>query len=350
MSAAKIAASFRSTAGMSDHRLVLRPQFVGREPGAGDERFELGPDELRMNSAAEAAIRAGNDVLAPRDPGEIEDAVGDDLGMLDDVGGVADDTRNQDLPFGQLDIPPDLPLVLVTDVAGLFELEARPEFLDGKAFGPPEGIQMLVRPGEFLLGSWTLPKTASTPCFSGHQIEELELTLPIEKAKRLVEHKRDVVILLDSITRLARAYNTVVPSSGKVLTGGVDANALQRPKRFFGAARNIEEGGSLTIIATALIDTGSRMDEVIFEEFKGTGNSEIILDRKVADKRTFPSIDITKSGTRKEELLVDRGVLSKMWVLRRVLTPMGTVDGLEFLINKLKESKSNAEFFDAMNT
>ena len=154
----------------------------------------------------------------------------------------------------------------------------------------------------------------------------------IEKAKRLVEHKRDVVILLDSITRLARAYNTVVPSSGKVLTGGVDANALQRPKRFFGAARNIEEGGSLTIIATALIDTGSRMDEVIFEEFKGTGNSEIVLDRKVADKRTFPALDITKSGTRKEELLVDRGVLSKMWVLRRVLMPMGTADGLEFLI------------------
>jgi len=172
----------------------------------------------------------------------------------------------------------------------------------------------------------------------------------IEKAKRLVEHKRDVVILLDSITRLARAYNTVVPSSGKVLTGGVDANALQRPKRFFGAARNIEEGGSLTIIATALIDTGSRMDEVIFEEFKGTGNSEIVLDRKVADKRTFPALDITKSGTRKEELLVDRGVLSKMWVLRRVLMPMGTNDGLEFLINKLKESKNNAEFFDAMNT
>jgi transcription termination factor Rho len=172
----------------------------------------------------------------------------------------------------------------------------------------------------------------------------------IEKAKRLVEHKRDVVILLDSITRLARAYNTVVPSSGKVLTGGVDANALQRPKRFFGAARNIEEGGSLTIIATALIDTGSRMDEVIFEEFKGTGNSEIVLDRKVADKRTFPALDITKSGTRKEELLVDRGVLAKMWVLRRVLMPMGTSDGLEFLINKLKESKSNSEFFDNMNT
>ena len=172
----------------------------------------------------------------------------------------------------------------------------------------------------------------------------------IEKAKRLVEHKRDVVILLDSITRLARAYNTVVPSSGKVLTGGVDANALQRPKRFFGAARNIEEGGSLTIIATALIDTGSRMDEVIFEEFKGTGNSGIVLDRKVADKRTFPSIDITKSGTRKEELLVDRSVLAKMWVLRRVLMPMGTNDGLEFLINKLKESKNNSEFFDAMNT
>ncbi|HVJ53646.1 MAG TPA: transcription termination factor Rho [Aliidongia sp.] len=172
----------------------------------------------------------------------------------------------------------------------------------------------------------------------------------IEKAKRLVEHKRDVVILLDSVTRLARAYNTVVPSSGKVLTGGVDANALQRPKRFFGAARNIEEGGSLTIIATALIDTGSRMDEVIFEEFKGTGNSEIVLDRKVADKRTFPALDITKSGTRKEELLVEKGTLSKMWVLRRVLMPMGVVDGMEFLIEKLKQSKSNAEFFDAMNT
>ena len=172
----------------------------------------------------------------------------------------------------------------------------------------------------------------------------------IEKAKRLVEHKRDVIILLNSITRLARAYNTVVPSSGKVLTGGVDANALQRPKRFFGAARNIEEGGSLTIISTALIDTGSRMDEVIFEEFKGTGNSEIILDRKLADKRTWPSIDITKSGTRKEELLVDKGTLSKMWVLRRVLMPMGVVDAMEFLIDKLKSSKTNADFFEAMNT
>jgi len=171
----------------------------------------------------------------------------------------------------------------------------------------------------------------------------------IEKAKRLVEHKRDVVILLDSITRLARAYNTVVPSSGKVLTGGVDANALQRPKRFFGAVRNIEGGGSLTIIATALIDTGSRMDEVIFEEFKGTGNSEIILDRKLSDKRSFPSIDITKSGTRKEELLVDAGTLSKMWVLRKVLMPMGVVDAMEFLIDKLKHAKTNADFFDAMN-
>jgi transcription termination factor Rho len=171
----------------------------------------------------------------------------------------------------------------------------------------------------------------------------------IEKAKRLVEHKRDVIILLDSITRLARAYNTVVPSSGKVLTGGVDANALQRPKRFFGAARNIEEGGSLTIIATALIDTGSRMDEVIFEEFKGTGNSEIILDRKLSDKRTFPSIDITKSGTRKEELLVDRGTLSKMWVLRRILMPMGVTDAMEFLLDKLKHSKTNADFFQSMN-
>ena len=172
----------------------------------------------------------------------------------------------------------------------------------------------------------------------------------IEKAKRLVEHRRDVVILLDSITRLGRAYNTVVPSSGKVLTGGVDANALQRPKRFFGAARNIEEGGSLTIIATALIETGSRMDEVIFEEFKGTGNSEIILDRKVADKRTFPSMDITRSGTRKEELLVPPDILKKMYVLRRILNPMGTVDAIEFLIDKMRQTKSNADFFDSMNT
>ncbi|MBL6865026.1 MAG: transcription termination factor Rho [Rhodospirillales bacterium] len=172
----------------------------------------------------------------------------------------------------------------------------------------------------------------------------------IEKAKRLVEHKRDVIILLDSITRLGRAYNTVVPSSGKVLTGGVDANALQRPKRFFGAARNVEEGGSLTIIATALIDTGSRMDEVIFEEFKGTGNSEIILDRKLTDKRTWPAMDITKSGTRKEELLVDKATLSKMWVLRRILNPMGVVDSMEFLTGKLKESKNNNDFFDSMNT
>ncbi|MBC2772414.1 MULTISPECIES: transcription termination factor Rho [Rhizobiaceae] len=172
----------------------------------------------------------------------------------------------------------------------------------------------------------------------------------IEKAKRLVEHGRDVVILLDSITRLGRAYNTVVPSSGKVLTGGVDANALQRPKRFFGAARNIEEGGSLTIIATALIDTGSRMDEVIFEEFKGTGNSEIVLDRKVADKRIFPAMDILKSGTRKEDLLVPRQDLQKIFVLRRILAPMGTTDAIEFLIDKLKQTKNNGDFFDSMNT
>ena len=172
----------------------------------------------------------------------------------------------------------------------------------------------------------------------------------IEKAKRLVEHKRDVVILLDSITRLGRAFNTVVPSSGKVLTGVVDANALQRPKRFFGAARNIEEGGSLTIIATALIDTGSRMDEVIFEEFKGTGNSEIVLDRKVADKRVFPAMDVLKSGTRKEDLLVDKVDLQKTYVLRRILNPMGTTDAIEFLISKLKQTKSNSEFFDSMNT
>ncbi len=171
----------------------------------------------------------------------------------------------------------------------------------------------------------------------------------IEKAKRLVEHKRDVVILLDSITRLGRAYNTVVPSSGKVLTGGVDANALQRPKRFFGAARNIEEGGSLTIIATALIDTGSRMDEVIFEEFKGTGNSELVLDRKIADKRVFPAIDILKSGTRKEDLLIDKKELTKIFVLRRILNPMGTTDAVEFLLEKLKQTKTNSDFFDSMN-
>lgn len=172
----------------------------------------------------------------------------------------------------------------------------------------------------------------------------------IEKAKRLVEHGRDVVILLDSITRLGRAYNTVVPSSGKVLTGGVDANALQRPKRFFGAARNIEEGGSLTIIATALIETGSKMDEVIFEEFKGTGNSELILDRKVADKRTYPAIDIAKSGTRKEDLITSKGDMQKIFVLRRILSPMGTSDAIEFLIDKLKQTKSNKDFFESMNT
>ena len=172
----------------------------------------------------------------------------------------------------------------------------------------------------------------------------------ISKAKRLVEHKRDVVILLDSITRLGRAYNAVIPSSGKVLTGGVDANALQRPKRFFGAARNIEEGGSLTIIGTALVDTGSRMDEVIFEEFKGTGNSEIILDRKLSDKRVFPSIDVTKSGTRKEELLVSKDDLSKMWILRKILMPMGVNDSMEFLIDKIKNSKNNSDFFESMKS
>lgn len=190
-----------------------------------------------------------------------------------------------------------------------------------------------------------ISSTFDEPASRHVQVAEMVL----EKAKRLVEHKRDVIILLDSITRLARAYNTVVPSSGKVLTGGVDANALQRPKRFFGAARNIEQGGSLTIIATALIDTGSRMDEVIFEEFKGTGNSEIVMDRKIADKRVFPAIDIQKSGTRKEELLVDKDTLQKMWVLRRILNPMGTVDAVEFLLGKMKETKSNDEFFNGMN-
>ena len=206
----------------------------------------------------------------------------------------------------------------------------------------PEEVTDMARSvkGEVVSSTFDEPATRHV------QVTEMVL----EKAKRLVEHKRDVVILLDSITRLARAYNTVVPSSGKVLTGGVDANALQRPKRFFGAARNIEEGGSLSIIATALIDTGSRMDEVIFEEFKGTGNSEIILDRKLSDKRTFPAIDITKSGTRKEELLVDKGTLAKMWVLRRILMPMGVTDAMEFLVGKLKETKDNSGFFDSMNT
>jgi transcription termination factor Rho len=206
----------------------------------------------------------------------------------------------------------------------------------------PEEVTDMARTvrGEVVASTFDEPATRHV------QVTEMVL----EKAKRLVEHKRDVVVLLDSITRLGRAYNSVVPSSGKVLTGGVDANALQRPKRFFGAARNIEEGGSLTIIATALIDTGSRMDEVIFEEFKGTGNSELILDRKLSDKRIFPAIDITKSGTRKEELLVDRGTLSKMWVLRRILNPMGTQDAMEFLLDKLKYSKTNQDFFDAMNT
>ncbi|MCE9507292.1 MAG: transcription termination factor Rho [Alphaproteobacteria bacterium] len=190
-----------------------------------------------------------------------------------------------------------------------------------------------------------ISSTFDEPASRHVQVAEMVL----EKAKRLVEHKRDVVILLDSITRLARAYNTVVPSSGKVLTGGVDANALQRPKRFFGAARNVEEGGSLTIISTALIDTGSRMDEVIFEEFKGTGNSEIVLDRKISDKRVFPASDIQKSGTRQEELLVDKDVLHKMWMLRRILSPMGTVDAMEFLLDKLKDTKNNDEFFRVMN-
>ena len=206
----------------------------------------------------------------------------------------------------------------------------------------PEEVTDMARTvrGEVVASTFDEPATRHV------QVTEMVL----EKAKRLVEHKRDVVILLDSITRLGRAYNSVVPSSGKVLTGGVDANALQRPKRFFGAARNIEEGGSLTIIATALIDTGSRMDEVIFEEFKGTGNSEIVLDRKVSDRRIFPAIDILKSGTRKEELITPRSDLQKTYVLRRILNPMGPQDAIEFLIDKLRQTKQNSEFFDSMNT
>ena len=207
------------------------------------------------------------------------------------------------------------------------------------------------RPEEVTDMSRTVKGEVVASTFDEPATRHVQVTeMVLEKAKRLVEHKRDVVILLDSITRLARAYNTVVPSSGKVLTGGVDANALQRPKRFFGAARNIEEGGSLSIIATALIDTGSKMDEVIFEEFKGTGNSEIVLDRKVSDKRIFPSLDVGKSGTRKEELLVQQATLTKMWVLRRILGPMGMADAMDFLLDKLKYSKTNQDFFDAMNT
>lgn len=206
----------------------------------------------------------------------------------------------------------------------------------------PEEVTDMIRSvkGEVISSTFDEPATRHV------QVAEMV----IEKAKRLVEHKRDVVILLDSITRLARAYNTTIPSSGKVLTGGVDSNALQRPKRFLGAARNIEEGGSLTIFGTALVDTGSRMDEVIFEEFKGTGNSEIVLDRKCSDKRIFPALDIGKSGTRKEELLVDRNTLQKMWMLRRVLMPMGTTEAMEFLTDKLKQTKNNAEFFESMNS
>ncbi len=207
------------------------------------------------------------------------------------------------------------------------------------------------RPEEVTDMSRTVKGEVVASTFDEPATRHVQVTeMVIEKAKRLVEHGRDVVILLDSITRLGRAYNTTVPSSGKVLTGGVDANALQRPKRFFGAARNIEEGGSLTIIATALIDTGSRMDEVIFEEFKGTGNSEIVLDRKVADKRTYPAMDILKSGTRKEDLLIEKVDLQKIFVLRRILSSMGNTDAIEFLIDKLKQTKNNAEFFDSMNT
>ena len=237
------------------------------------------------------------------------------------------------------------------------ELLRRPPVRDDESDPTPYMVQLgprviVVAPPGRLDGHslfWSRPPArygADEPAVRHVQVAEMVN----EKAKRLVEHGRDVVILLDSITRLGRAYNTVVPSSGKVLTGGVDANALQRPKRFFGAARNIEEGGSLTIIATALVDTGSRMDEVIFEEFKGTGNSELIFDRKVSDKRTFPAIDISRSGTRKEELITDPQLLKKMYVLRRILNPMGTMDAIDFLLDKLRNTKNNSEFFKSMNT
>lgn len=206
----------------------------------------------------------------------------------------------------------------------------------------PEEVTDMIRS---VKGGEVISSTFDEPATRHVQVAEMVL----EKAKRLVEAKKDVVILLDSITRLARAYNTVIPSSGKVLTGGVDANALQKPKRVFGAARNVEEGGSLTIIGTTLVETGSRMDEVIFEEFKGTGNSEVVLDRKLSDRRTFPAIDIPRSGTRREDLLIESAILSKLWVLRRVLNPMGTVDAADFLLEKLRQTKNNAEFFDIMN-
>jgi transcription termination factor Rho len=211
----------------------------------------------------------------------------------------------------------------------------------------PEEVTDMIRSVQ--CGKENVEVVSST--FDEAAIRHVQLAeIVIEKAKRLVEIKKDVVILLDSITRLARAYNTVVPSSGKVLTGGVDSNALQRPKRFFGAARNVEEGGSLTIIATALVETGSRMDDVIFEEFKGTGNSEIVLDRRIADKRIYPAIDITKSGTRKEDLLVSKAILAKMWILRRIIHQMGNIDAIEFLLEKLKSTKCNMDFFDSMNS
>jgi transcription termination factor Rho len=314
------------------------------EPGEGERYFALTDvTSINFEDPEKARQKVHFDNLTPLYPEERLDMESKDPTKKDRSGRVIDIVS----PIGKgqralIVAPPRTgKTVLLQNIAASIE-ENHPEcyllvlLIDER----PEEVTDMKRSvkGEVISSTFDEPST--------RHVAVAEMV--IEKAKRLVEHGRDVVILLDSITRLGRAYNTTVPSSGKVLTGGVDANALQRPKRFFGAARNVEHGGSLTIIATALIDTGSRMDEVIFEEFKGTGNSEIVLDRKVADKRTFPAIDIMKSGTRKEELITDKSQLQKIYVLRRILNPMGTSDAIDFLLDKLKQTKNNDEFFEAM--
>lgn len=314
------------------------------EPGEGERYFALTDvTSINFEDPEKARQKVHFDNLTPLYPEERLDMESKDPTKKDRSGRVIDIVS----PIGKgqralIVAPPRTgKTVLLQNIAASIE-ENHPEcyllvlLIDER----PEEVTDMKRSvkGEVISSTFDEPST--------RHVAVAEMV--IEKAKRLVEHGRDVVILLDSITRLGRAYNTTVPSSGKVLTGGVDANALQRPKRFFGAARNVEDGGSLTIIATALIDTGSRMDEVIFEEFKGTGNSEIVLDRKVADKRTFPAMDIMKSGTRKEELITDKSQLQKIYVLRRILNPMGTSDAIDFLLDKLKQTKNNDEFFEAM--
>ncbi len=318
-------------------------------PGEGQRYFTLGAiEEINFAACSQAAARVHFDNLTPLYP--------QDQLRMEIIS--KKDNKNGDLSARVIDIVAPLgkgqrALIVAPPRTGKTVLLQN--IAHSIAENHPECFLLVLlideRPEEVTDMQRSVKGEVISSTFDEPASRHVQVTeMVIQKTKRLVEHGRDVVILLDSITRLGRAYNTVVPSSGKVLTGGVDANALQRPKRFFGAARNIEEGGSLTIIATALIDTGSRMDEVIFEEFKGTGNSEIVLDRKVADKRFFPSMDILKSGTRKEELLVEKPVLQKMYVLRRILNPMGVVDAIEFLINKLRQTKTNKEFFDSMNS